>query len=66
MSRTTRNPNIVNNDKSNKEFKKVANKKLRNKNKVFINAENFDSLIDSLLAVSNVYVSNKEWKKYSL
>lgn len=66
MSRTTRNVNVINCEKSNKGFKQLANKKLRRKNKVAINAGNFDNLINSLNVVSNVWVSNKEWKKFEL
>lgn len=63
MARTYR-ANVVGNEKSNKAFKKQANKKMRVKNNVLMNSGLFDEMINDLREVSNMYVSNKEWRHY--
>lgn len=66
MSRTYRNINVVGNEKSNKSFKKETNKKFRKHNKNAINAGLFDTLINDLNSVSEMWLSNKEYKHYRL
>lgn len=66
MSRTYKDINVINSEHSNKKFKKESNKKLRKKVKNQIKSNQFDNLNDSLKEVSNIWNSNKEWKKYAI
>lgn len=66
MARTYRNSNVEGNEKSNKGFKRNTNKKLRKQTKNLLKNGNFDVLNDSLNSVSEIWTSNKEFKRYEV